>query len=64
MPAGRPVALCKEVDAMRILAIRNGLNQRDGTEAAQRYARLAMILSLSILGVASAYLGALYLIAH
>jgi hypothetical protein len=49
---------------MRVLAIKNGTNQRGGTEAAQRYARWAMFLSLSILGVASAYLGALYLIAH
>ena len=50
---------------MRLLVSKNGPNQQQGTEvAAQRSVRLAMILSLSILGVAGAYFGALYLIAH
>jgi len=49
---------------MRVLVSKNGLNQQEGTAAAQRSVRITMILGLSILGVAVAYFGALYLIAH
>ncbi|MGA3015647.1 MAG: hypothetical protein ABSF62_00915 [Bryobacteraceae bacterium] len=50
---------------MKVLVNNNGPNQQKGTEmATQHSVRLAMILSLSILGVAGAYFGALYLIAH
>jgi hypothetical protein len=50
---------------MKVLANYSGSNQRERTEvAAQHSVRLAMILSLSILVVAGAYFGALYLIAH
>jgi hypothetical protein len=39
--------------------------QQEGAEAAaQRSVRMAMILSLALLGLAGAYFGALYLIAH
>jgi len=48
---------------MRLLVDKNGPNQQEGT-AAQRSVRITMILGLSILGVAVAYFGALYLIAH
>jgi hypothetical protein len=54
-----------EANAMTVTASKNETNQRDGTaEATQRFARLALILSLSILGVAVTYFGALYLIAR
>jgi hypothetical protein len=50
---------------MRVLVSKNGPNQLEGTEAsAQPSARMLLILSFSILGVAVAYFGALYLIAH
>ena len=50
---------------MTVLVSKNGPDQQERTEAAaQRSVRLAMILSLSILGVAGAYFGALYLVAH
>jgi hypothetical protein len=50
---------------MTVMASKNETNQRDGTaEATQRFARLALILSLSIFGVAVTYFGALYLIAR
>ena len=43
----------------------NGPNHQKWTEVAtQRSVRMAMILSFSILGVAGAYFGTLYLIAH
>lgn len=44
---------------------KNGPNQPEGPEAAaQRFVRMTLILGLSIFGVAVAYFGALYLIAH
>ena len=50
---------------MRGLIGKNGLYQQGGTEAVvHRSARMALILSFSILGVAGVYFGALYLIAH
>jgi hypothetical protein len=50
---------------MTVLVSKNGPDQQERTEAAaQRSVRLAMILSLSILGVAGVYFGALYLVAH
>jgi hypothetical protein len=50
---------------MTVTASKNETDQRDRTtEAAQRFARLALILSLSIFGVAVTYFGALYLIAR
>jgi hypothetical protein len=50
---------------MNVLTDRNGPNQRESAAAAAQHSvRLAMILSLSILAVAGAYFGALYLIAH
>ncbi|MGA2195534.1 MAG: hypothetical protein ABSH40_09710 [Bryobacteraceae bacterium] len=50
---------------MKVLVNTNGPNQQERMEvAAQHSVRLAMILSLSILVVAGAYFGALYLIAH
>jgi hypothetical protein len=50
---------------MRVLIGKDGPKPQGWTEvAAERPVRLAMILSLTILGVASAYFGALYLIAH
>jgi hypothetical protein len=49
---------------MRVLVSKNGPNQPEGTALRQHSVRLAMILSLSILVVAGAYFGALYLIAH
>jgi len=50
---------------MRVLVSKNGTNQQEGTElVALRCSRMAMIASLSILGVACAYYGVLYLIAH
>jgi len=50
---------------MRVLVSKNGPGPQGGIEAeTRRSVRLAMILSLSVLGVASAYFGALYLIAH
>ena len=50
---------------MNVLVSKNGPNQQEATEAAaQRFVRMALILSLSILGVAVAYFGALYLITH
>jgi hypothetical protein len=40
-------------------------NQHEGTEAAtQRSVRIAMILSIALVGVTGAYFGLLYLIAH
>ena len=60
-----PAAVEKKVNAMRGLISKNGLYQQGGTEAAvHRSARMALILSFSILGVAGVYFGALYLIAH
>jgi len=50
---------------MSVLVSKSGRQRQEGTEAAvQRSARMALILSLSILGVAGVYFGALYLIAH
>jgi hypothetical protein len=50
---------------MKVLVSNNGPNQQEQAEAAAQHSvRLAMILSLSILAVAGAYFGALYLIAH
>ena len=50
---------------MKVLADNNGPNQRESAAlAAQHSVRLAMILSFSILALAGAYFGALYLIAH
>jgi hypothetical protein len=44
---------------------KNGPDQQDGIEAAvQRSVRIALILSLSVVGIAGAYFGALYLITH
>jgi len=38
---------------------------REGTEAAvERYAHMALILALSVLGIAGAYFAALYVISH
>jgi hypothetical protein len=54
-----------EVNAMRVLVGKNGLNQQEGTEAAaEGSVRMLLILSFSILGVAVAYFGLLYLIAR
>ena len=50
---------------MRVLVGKNGLNQQEGTEAAaEGSVRMLLILSFSILGVAVAYFGLLYLIAR
>jgi hypothetical protein len=49
---------------MRALISKNGPNQQEGTATAQRSVRITIILGLSILAVAVAYFGALYLIAH
>jgi hypothetical protein len=50
---------------MRMLVGKNGLNQQEGTEAAaQGSVRAPLILTFSILGVAVAYFGVLYLIAR
>jgi hypothetical protein len=50
---------------MKVLVSKSRPNQQEGTEAAaQRSERMVMILGLSILGLAGAYFGALYLIAH
>jgi len=50
---------------MGVLVGKSGPGQQAGMEVvAQRSMRVAMILSLSILGLAGAYFGALYLIAH
>jgi hypothetical protein len=50
---------------MRVLVNKNAPYQHEGAEAAaQRLARIAMILSLALIGVAGAYFGSLYLITH
>jgi hypothetical protein len=50
---------------MSVSVSKNGPCRREGSEvAALRSVRVAMLLSLSILAVAGAYFGALYLIAH
>lgn len=50
---------------MRVLVSKNKPNPQEATEAAvQRSGRMFLTLSFSILGVAVAYFGALYLIAH
>jgi hypothetical protein len=50
---------------MRVFVSKNGLNQQEGTETvARRPVRMALILSFSMLGMAVANFGALYLIAH
>ena len=50
---------------MTVTASKNETSQRNRTEeATQRFARLALILSLPIFGVAVTYFGALYLIAR
>ena len=50
---------------MTVLVSKNGLKQQEGIEAAaQPLVRMALIVSLSILGIAGAYFGSLYLIAH
>jgi hypothetical protein len=50
---------------MRVLVSKNAPCRQEGTgAAAQSFVRFAMILSLALLGVAGAYFGALYLIAH
>jgi hypothetical protein len=48
---------------MTLFASQNGLNQQEWTQAvARRSERVAMILTLSMLGVCCVYCGALYLI--
>jgi len=50
---------------MRVLVSKNGPSQQEGTAAAaQRSGRMFLTLSLSVLGLAVAYFGTLYLIAH
>jgi hypothetical protein len=50
---------------MRVFVSKNEVDQRERTEAeARRSVRMPLILSFSILGMAVAYFGALYLIAH
>jgi hypothetical protein len=49
---------------MRVSAGDNGPGQQEGTAAAQHFVHVAMIVSLSVLAVACAYFGALYLITH
>ncbi|MGO9255907.1 MAG: hypothetical protein ACLQU1_06360 [Bryobacteraceae bacterium] len=50
---------------MTVLVSKNGPKQQEAIEpAAQSFVRMAMILSLSILGIAGAYFGALYWITH
>jgi hypothetical protein len=50
---------------MRVVVSKNGLNRQEGTVAAmERSMRLALIVSVSVLGVACVYFGVLYLIAH
>ena len=48
---------------MRILLSKNGPYRQEGAEA-PRLVRFAMILSVALAGVAGAYFGTLYLIAH
>jgi len=48
---------------MRVMVSKNGTSREEGMEAVH-LTRTALILSLSIFGVALAYFGALYLIAH
>jgi hypothetical protein len=47
---------------MTVLVSNNGTNQQE--RSAQRSARMFLILTFSIFGIAVAYFGALYLIAH
>jgi hypothetical protein len=48
---------------MRVLVSKN--DPMEGADAAvQRAARMALILSFSVLGIAGVYFGTLYLIAH
>jgi hypothetical protein len=48
---------------MGVLVSKN--SPHEGADAqVQRAARMALILSFSVLGIAGAYFGALYLIAH
>jgi glucokinase len=55
----------EEVNAMRVLVSKKELNEQEATEAAaRRSARMPLILSFSILGMAVAYFSALYLIAR
>ncbi len=50
---------------MRVLVSKKELNEQEATEAAaRRSARMPLILSFSILGMAVAYFSALYLIAR
>ncbi|MGO9011555.1 MAG: hypothetical protein ACLQPN_15755 [Bryobacteraceae bacterium] len=48
---------------MKVLLSANDFNQQSGA-AVQRSGRALLSLSLTILGLAAAYFGALYLIAH
>ena len=50
---------------MTVLLSKNGPYRQEGAEAeAPRLVRIAMILSLALVGVAGAYFGTLYLITH
>jgi hypothetical protein len=50
---------------MRVLVSENGLNQQGGTEpAVRRSVPVFLAVSFSIAGIAVAYFGILYLIAH
>lgn len=60
-----PAAVDKKANTMRVLVNGNGPNRHEGTAAAaQGSGRMFLTLSFSILGVAVAYFGALYLIAR
>lgn len=50
---------------MSVSVGKNGSNRQEGTEAAaQRSMRITLLLTFTILCVALAYFGALYLITH
>lgn len=49
---------------MRVLLSRNAPYRQEGSAVAPRVVRIAMVLSLTLVGVAGAYFGTLYLITH
>jgi hypothetical protein len=65
MAGAGPAAVDWEANTMRVLVSENGLNQQGGTEpAVRRSVPVFLAVSFSIAGIAVAYFGILYLIAH